>query len=235
MKMIRLALLALAAVGFSAHAAGIPTRVEMDVSVEAKGFTVGAGRDTFEHDGKTYTVNTEARTVGIARALKKMDEKRESRGLITERGLRPLSFKQSRTGKAPNAASFDWEKGELTMDEGGDIEKVPLTAGTLDQATLAYAFLFTEPPKSETFKVNVTDGRKLQEYELALVGREKIETDLGELDTLHFRKVQKGDDKRGFEFWLALDHHRLPVRIRIVEKDGTAFDSTVTKITYPGK
>lgn len=233
---IHLAILALATIASSAaHTAGVPTRVEMEVSVEAKGFTVGVGRDTFEHDGKTYTVNTEARTVGIARALKKMDEKRESRGLITDRGLRPLSFKQSRTGKAPNAALFDWDKGELTMDEGGDIEKVPLTAGTLDQATLTYAFLFTEPPKGESFKVNVTDGRKLQEYELALVGREKIETELGELDTLHFRKVQKGDDKRGFEFWLALEHHRLPVRIRIVEKDGTAFDSTVTKITYPGR
>jgi len=55
------------------------------------------------------------------------------------------------------------------------------------------------------------------------------------MDTLHFRKVLVGDDKRGFEFWLSLAHHRLPVRIRIIEKDGTAFDSTVNKITYPAR
>jgi len=214
-------------------AAQVPMRVEMEVAVEVKGMTVGAGRDVFEHDGKTYSVNTEARTVGVARLLKKVDEKRESRGLVTDQGLRPLSFHQTRTGKPPNAAQFDWAKGELTMDEGGDIEKVPLLPGTLDQATLAYAFVFMEPPKSDTFKVKVTDGRKLQDYELAFVGRERIETDLGKLDTLHFRKVLVGDDKRGFEFWLSLEHHRLPVRIRIIEKDGTAFDSTVNKITYP--
>jgi len=214
-------------------AAQIPMRVEMEVSVEVKGMTLGAGRDVFEHDGKTYSVNTEARTVGIARAIRKMDEKRESRGLVTEQGLRPLTFRQTRTGKPPNAAQFDWAKGELTMDEGGDIEKVPLLPGTLDQATLAYAFIFMEPPKGESFKVKVTDGRKLQDYELAFVGRERIDTDLGKVDTLHFRKVLVGDDKRGFEFWLSLEHHRLPVRIRIIEKDGTAFDSTVNKITYP--
>lgn len=219
----------------SAIAAQVPTRVEMDVTVEVKGLTVGAGRDVFEHDGKTYSVNTEARTVGIARAFKKLDEKRESRGLVTEQGLRPLTFRQTRTGKAPNGAQFDWAKGELTMDEGGEIEKVPLPAGTLDQATLAYAFVFIEPPKGDRFKVQVTDGRKLQDYELAFVGREHIDTDLGKLETLHFRKVQVGDDKRGFEFWLALEHHRLPVRIRIVEKDGTAFDSTVNKISYPAR
>lgn len=173
--------------------------------------------------------------MGIARAFKRVDEKRESRGLITAQGLRPLSFRQTRTGKAPNSALFDWDKRELTIDEGGVVEKVSLPPATLDQASLAYAFVFTDPPKAERFKVNVTDGRKLQEYELAFEGRKKIQTPLGEIDTLHFRKIQTGDDKRGFEFWLSLEHFRLPVRIRIVEKDGTAFDSTVSKITYPAR
>ncbi len=218
-----------------AIAAQVPTHVEMDVSVVAKGIVVGTGRDVFEHDDKTYSVDTQARTVGIARIFKRMDEQRESRGLITPQGLRPLSFRQTRTGKAPNAALFDWDHNELTIDEGGNVEKVPLPASTLDQASLAYAFVFNEPPKAARFRVNVTDGRKLQEYELSFEGRERISTELGEIDTLHFRKIQDTDDKRGFEFWLSLAHYRLPVRIRIVEKDGTAFDSTVTKITYSSR
>ncbi len=228
-----LALLMLSATG--AIAATVPNRVEMDVSVEARGITVGEGRDVFEHDGKRYLVSTTARTVGIARLLKSVEEKRESRGTITTAGLRPLSFNQQRTGKAPNKASFDWERNELTMDEGGVIEKVALVPNTFDQTSLAYAFVFVEPPRGGTLHVNVTDGRKLSEYDVVLVGREKLETPLGNLDTLHFRKVQPPDDKRGFEFWLSLDHFRLPIRIRIVEKDGTNFDSNVTKISYPGR
>ena len=225
----------LAATMVCAAAPGVPIRVEMDVSVEVRGLTVGEGRDVFEHDGKHYSVTTEARTVGIAKLLKNIVEKRESRGTITDAGLRPSSFHQQRTGKAPNAATFDWEHKELTLDEGGEIEKVPLVANTFDQTSLAYAFVFTEPPRGGTLHVNVTDGRKLSEYDIVLVGREKIETPLGNLDTLHFRKVQPPDDKRGFEFWLSLEHFRLPIRIRILEKDGTAFDSNVTKIRYAGR
>ncbi len=44
------------------------------------------------------------------------------------------------------------------------------------------------------------------------------------------QKVRLGDDKRGLDFWLAVDRHYLPVRIRFTEKDGTAFDSVVTAI-----
>lgn len=211
----------------------VPVRVEMDLVVEAKGITVGEGRDVFETDGRRYRVVTDARTVGLARLLKKVDEHRESHGVVTDSGLRPLGFRQQRTGKAPNAANFDWTRGELTMIEGEEVEKVPLVAMTFDQTSLPYAFVFAEPPRTGRINVRVTDGRKLQEYDLAFVGRERIATGLGELDTLHYRKIQPPDDRRGFEFWLGLDHHRLPVRIRIVEKDGTAFDSTVTRITYP--
>jgi hypothetical protein len=220
----------------AAAAAGgpkVPMRVEMDLMVEAKGMTVGEGRDVFESDGKRYSVTTEARTTGLARLLKKVDERRDSQGLVTDKGLQPLSFRQKRTGKPPNAADFDWALGELTMTEGDEVEKVALVPMTFDQASLPYAFVFSDPPVSGLLSVRVTDGRKLQEYDLAFVGRERIDTTLGALDTLHYRKVQPPGDKRGFEFWLGIGHHRLPVRIRIVEKDGTAFDSTVTRIVYP--
>lgn len=225
----------LAATTLAAGAPAVPLRVEMELVVEARGMTVGEGRDLFETDGRRYSVVTDARTVGLARLLKKVDEHRESRGLVLDKGLRPLSFRQKRTGKPPNAADFDWEKGELVMTEGDEVEKASLAPNTFDQASLPYAFVFGEPPVTGRISVRVTDGRKLQEYDLAFVGRERIATGLGQLETLRYRKIQPPGDSRGFEFWLGLDHHRLPVRIRIVEKDGTAFDSTVTRITYPGK
>jgi hypothetical protein len=214
----------------SAAPAAVPKRIELTLEVVAKGLTVGEGRDVFEHDGRRYSVMTEARTVGIARLFKKLDEKRESRGAITADGLRPSTFRQERNGQPPNSATFDWDKGTLLLDEGGDRETVPLAPNTWDQTSLAYAFVFAEPPKASPFAVHVTDGRRVVDYDLALVGREKLETPMGSLDTLHFRKVLAGDDRRGFEFWIAPAWHRLPVRIRIVEKDGTAIDSRVTRI-----
>jgi hypothetical protein len=212
-----------------------PMRVEMTISVEARGITVGEGRDVFEHDRDTYRVESEARTTGIARLLKRVDEKRESRGLVGGSGIQPLVYRQERTGKAAKVATFDWDARKLTLQEGNDREVVDLPPFTLDQTSLTYAFVFVEPPRSGSFPVQVTDGRRLVEYEVAFVARERIKSALGDLDTLHYKKVQRGDDKRGFEFWLSIAHHHLPVRVRIVERDGTAFDSNVTKLEFDGR
>ena len=214
--------------------APVPARVEMSVVVEMGGVTVGEGRDVFEHEGGRYRVVSEARTAGVARLLKRVDERRESRGSITAQGLRPARFQQERTGRAPRTAVFDWEHRRLELSEGEDRETVELPDPTLDQTSLPYAFVFTPPPQGG-FRVHVTDGRRLPDYELSLVGRERIRTRLGEMDTLHYRKVLRGDDRRGLEFWLSLDHYRLPVRIRVLEKDGTAFDSTVVRLETTGR
>ncbi len=212
-----------------------PMRVEMTIEVVARGVTVGEGRDVFDFDGKEYRVSSDARTTGIARLFRRMDEKRESRGRVTSAGIQPATFHQERTGKAPKTATFDWSRLSLRLQEGDDVETVPLPAFTLDQTSLPYAFVFVEPPRKGSFHVHVTDGRRLPEYDIAFVGQERIASPLGELDTLHYRKVLSGDDKRGFEFWLSIAHHHLPVRVRIVEKDGTAFDSNVTTLNFTAR
>jgi hypothetical protein len=71
----------------------------------------------------------------------------------------------------------------------------------------------------------------VQSYRYTVVGKEKLDTALGPMDTVHVRKVLEGEDKRGFDVWVAIEHHLLPVRIRYTEKDGTPFDSVVTQIT----
>jgi hypothetical protein len=65
------------------------------------------------------------------------------------------------------------------------------------------------------------------------VGREKLNTVLGELDTVHVEKVRGPDDKRSFEFWIAVDRNNLPVQLRFTDKQGRVFDSVVTAIRYP--
>jgi hypothetical protein len=67
-------------------------------------------------------------------------------------------------------------------------------------------------------------------YRYAIVGRETLNTAIGDIATLHVKKVQEGDDKRAFDVWLATERSYVPVRIRYTEKDGTAFDSLVEAI-----
>ena len=229
--MMRVALIMLMFLAGPAWAVQPPHRVQMDFDVNSGSMHLGEGRDVLEHDGKQYSVVSESKTVGVAAFLYKMNIRRESRGLVTKGGLRPLHFQEERTRKPKRAADFDWEAKQLKLTDGENVSTIALPDNSFDQTSFAYAFAFRSPD-DELPPVHLTDGRKLSDYKYQMVGKEKIKTPVGELETVHFQKVREADDKRGFEVWLAVEHHYLPVKIRFIEKDGTVLDSTVTAISY---
>lgn len=213
-------------------AATPPQRVQVDFTVTTGSMQIGEGRDLLEHDGKQFTVISESRTVGVAAFFYKLDIRRESKGLVLRNGLRPLSFIEDRSRKPLRRATFDWDAMKITLGEGEETQTLELPANTFDQTSFAYAFAF-DAPSDESVAVYLTDGRRLADYNYKLIGRESVKTPMGDLETLHYQKVRAPDDKRGFEIWLAVDHHHIPVKIRYVEKNGTIVDSTVTGISYP--
>ncbi|MGH8730320.1 MAG: DUF3108 domain-containing protein [Burkholderiales bacterium] len=212
-------------------AAQPPLKVQIDFAVTSGSMQLGKGRDFLEHDGKKYSVISETMTVGVAALFYKLNIRRESRGLLTTSGLRPLRFEEHSSRKPRRAADFDWEAGQVKLTDGDKIETVPLTANTFDPTSLPYTFAFAQSNK-ESMNVFVADGRRLADYQYRVIGKETLKTPLGELETLHFQKVQEADDKRGLEFWLSVNHHFLPVKIRLVDKNGNVVDSTVTSVTY---
>lgn len=229
---LRLAVVVAAALAcIPALAAQPPQRVELDFTVEANSMDIGEGRDVLEHDGKTYRIASELKTVGVAAVIYKLDIRRNANGLVTPEGLQPLHFEETRTKKAPKAVDFDWKARTVKLTDGDKVQTLPLPENTFDQTSFAYAFAFQEwPDKMPT--IYLTDGRKLSDYDYRTLGREKLKTPIGEIETLHVKKIQDADDKRGFEVWLSLQHHNLPVRIRYVEKNGQVVDSTITRISY---
>ena len=229
--MMRRALIVLMFLAGPAWAVQPPQRVQLDFAVTSGTMNLGVGRDVLEHDGKQYSVISETKTVGLAAFLYKMNIRRESRGLITQSGLRPLHFEEDRTRKPKRAVDFDWDAKLIKLTDGVNVQTLALPDNTFDQTSFAYAFAF-RPPSDEILPVYLTDGRKLSDYKYQIIGREKLKTTLGELETVHFQKVQEADDKRGFEVWLSVQHHYLPVRIRFIEKNGTVLDSTVTAISF---
>ena len=229
--MMRRALIVLMFLAGPAWAVQPPQRVQMDFSVTSGTMNLGVGRDVLEHDGKLYSVISETKTVGLAAFLYKLNIRRESRGLITLGGLRPSHFEEARTRKPKRAVDFDWDAKLIRLTDGANVQTLPLPDNTFDHTSFAYAFAF-RPPSDEILPVFLTDGRKLSDYKYQIIGREKLKTALGDLETVHFQKVQEADDKRGFEVWLSVQHHYLPVQIRFIEKNGTVLDSTVTAISY---
>jgi len=229
--MMRRALFVLMLLAGPAWGVQPPQHVQMNFAVFFGSMHIGEGRDVLEHDGKQYSVISESKTVGLAAFFYKMDMRRESRGLITRSGLRPLHFEEERARKPKRAADFDWDAKLIKLTDGETVNTVELPDNTYDQTSFSYAFAF-RPPDDELPPVHLTDGRRLSDYKYKRVGKEKIKTSIGELETVRFQKVREDDDKRGFEVWLAVEHHYLPVQIRFTEKDGKVFNSVVTAISY---
>jgi hypothetical protein len=213
--------------------ASVPQRVESIYRVSMGSLKIGEGRDVLQHDGKTYNVASESKTVGLA-AVYRLNVSRQSAGRVTSKGLRPDNFAELRNGKPKRSVRFDWAKKQALLIDGQNEKVVALPDDTWDQMSFAYNFAFAGL-KTAALAANLTDGRRIKRYEYTIVGEEPLRTELGSLQTIRIRKVQPPGDKRGFEVWISPAHHNLPVRMRITERNGTVFDTVITGISYSTK
>jgi hypothetical protein len=75
----------------------------------------------------------------------------------------------------------------------------------------------------------MTNGRKLGRYRYTVRAGVEIETPIGRLSTLHLVKQHRPDES-GAEIWLSPLHRYLPVRMLVLEEDGTRYDQVITGI-----
>jgi hypothetical protein len=74
-----------------------------------------------------------------------------------------------------------------------------------------------------------SNGKKIENYHYLLSGQESLDTPLGKLKTLHLVKQREGNDN-GVEIWLSAEHNMFPVKLLIVENDGSKFEQLITRI-----
>ncbi len=236
--------------GFSAQAAGkkaeietetdIPTRIHISYTVKT-GIGLGELNEIVDinqkNDAHTFNIISNAQATGVFKVIKPGNIIRESKGMITDAGLQPSIYSDQRANNKPSLALFDWKNQTLTLrHEGKEIQET-LTTGTLDRLSLSYSFIFSSPDRIEAgnmLDIHVTDGRSLQHIQYK-VTKEKLNTPLGELETIVLTKQQTGDDKEQRKIWLAPRYHMVPVRIQSVEKDGLEVEKMIAELSlsYP--
>lgn len=215
---------------FQLLAADLPDRIDISYAITT-GIGSGELNETMkiEQNKSThqYHITSEARPSGITKLIKPGSILRNSWGSITKLGLQPMRFSDQRNDKQPSVAIFDWNNDVLTLQHENDEEKKSLPHGTLDRLSFSYNFVFSTPPE-ESIDTHITDGRTLELFRYA-VDKEKLQTPIGELDTIVLTKQQKNNDNPR-KIWLSTVHHMLPVRIVSTEKDGLELEKMVTNI-----
>jgi Protein of unknown function (DUF3108) len=148
-----------------------------------------------------------------------------SEGDVATSGLRPSTFSMERRGKKDSAA-FNWADNSVRFTGKSGERTEAATPGTQDMLSLLFQLAFA-PPLGADLTVIVTNGRKLERYAFERAGNEVISLEGGKFNTLKIIKQRKGDDD-GMEVWLALEHHYLPVKIRVTDKKGSVIEQSLT-------
>lgn len=224
-----LAGLMLALLCAAAQAADAPKRVTLSYQLIRDGLAVANVTEGLEHDGVRYTIVSEAVSSGIAALFSKGAIQRSSKGTVTPNGLRPEIYRDERTGRPPAVARLDWKNRVIILEEQSESQQMALPDPTHDRLSFLYSFAFRPPPDKD-YRFAMTDGRHLSAYHYLVTGKDSLATPLGNLDTL--KLAREREDGQGSEVWLSAEHHWLPVRVRVTEKDGTVIDQVVTAIHY---
>jgi hypothetical protein len=221
-------LLALA-VPCAAAASPAPQAVSASYDLFRNGVHVAVMNETFEAKGDGYRIVSDTQAVGLLALFQKQPVRVISVGRLTASGLQPLHFEGKRGENDPRSVrgEFDWPAGRLTIEHGGQTEKLPLPRGTQDRLSILYQLMFLAPGKQQ-LEIAMTNGRKLGHYQYTVQPGVEIDTPLGRMTTLHIVRQHKPDEN-GAEIWVSPQHHFLPVKV-LLDEDGTRYEQVITKL-----
>lgn len=231
--MIRSIAFIAACVFAGACAAQPPHKVSLTYDLSYNGIVAAELTEVLEHDGKSFSLSSEGRGVGIGALLYRGAARRSCRGEVTSAGLRPLEFRDQRGDKPASVARFDWARKTLTLEHDGKNETTNMVPPLQDRLSFLYNFAFESAPEfrpGREIKVTLTDGRGLTRFEYTVAAPEMLKTPAGEFETVHLVKQRENKDDKGTELWFARDRDYLPVRILVVDKDGVRIDQMLTRI-----
>jgi hypothetical protein len=183
-----------------------------------KGLKMGESVQTLEINDGRYILKADVHTTGVVRMFKSYHIEQTSTGAATEQTLQPETFVEDITdgnGKTSNRANFDWVNHTIRFSNGSEA-KLPMQAQ--DILSILYQF----PPmrkQEERVSINVGTGKKFETFRFEIAFEESLETAMGTLQTVHFRKLHAANEE-GLEIWFAQEYRLLPAKVRHIDRDG---------------
>lgn len=182
------------------------------------GMKIGEAVHRLNIEENRYTLTAITQTTGLAGLFKRYQLTQTSNGIAGKSGLQPARFieeKQQSGNSQRLEAEFDWTTRTLRFSQGGEA-RLPEQA----QDILSFLYQVSQLPSDRTnIPLAISNGRKLEHYELEIGAEEEIATPLGTLRAVPLRK-KHAPGEEGLDIWLGLAYRLLPVKIRQIERDG---------------
>jgi len=199
--------------------------IRFAIHQEAMGLLVGRAEHSwvFAEDG-SYQLTNVTETSGLISLFKPIRVRAESKGHLVAGGLQPEHYRTWKNGvDNREGADFDWASQQVHLERND--ATLTVEPGAQDLLSLTYQLAYLEKPEQGS-RIGIATVRKYERYALESLGEEEIDVPAGHFHTLHLRA--KADTTT--EIWIALDLHRLPVKIRYTDKKGDSFIQSATEI-----
>ncbi len=204
-------------------------RLRFNVYQGAQNFKVGESVHELDIEDGRYTLKASVQTTGVASMFKNYRMVQTSSGRSNRQILRPEKFTEQvdNSGvKSTSEADFDWASHTLHFANG---RQAKLPAQAQDILSILYQFPALHELE-DNIDINVGTGKKFETYHFRVVYEEAIQTPLGTLQTVHFRKLH-GPHEEGLEIWFGQEYRLLPVKVRYLDRDGNvAAEAVITDI-----
>jgi hypothetical protein len=182
------------------------------------GLQLGEAVHRLDIEQGQYVLETVTQTTGLASIVKSYLLTQTSRGQVDAQGLQPINYSEEKklsNNKQSLSAEFDWAGRKLHFSHGGE---TALPKHGQDIVSFLYQ-LSQQPLDKGVVPMYISNGKKLEYYELAVGEEELIQSRLGKLRALPLRKIH-GPGEEGLDIWLGLEYRLLPIKVRQIDRNG---------------
>jgi len=219
-------------------ALNIPEKLTYDLSWT--GITAGTATQEVIDDGSSLRVVSTARSAAWISVFFPVEDRIES---ILEKAVPPLLGLPLHYRMKVREGSHRRDK-ELTFDHkilkayyidhrNGEKKTVDILQNTYDAYSSFYYLRTLKLEVGKSVFVNMLDNKKLWNVEVQVVKKEKLNTILGEVNTIQVRPIMKSEGiferKGAIDIWLTDDDRRIPVRMKTKIKIGS-ITATLVKV-----
>ena len=209
------------------------TNVDAHYDVLKGNIKVATMTETYTLTQGGYHIESVTKAIGLLAMFKPEVIRVTSEGILTAKGLRPLTYIQERKlDTARNSrADFDWKTKHITLTDRAGKRTLPLPAGTQDRLSAMYQFMFAPLQNAAELNFNMTNGSKVDDYSYRITPDQSMTIPLGTFKALYVANPPQNGAART-EIWLATEHGNFPYKMTITESEGDNFTQVLTQINF---
>jgi len=179
-----------------------------------RGMGVASTTLKLEKTGDTWTYTSKSEPRGIGRMLSQRP-KTVSVLRVTADGLQPLSYQGddgTSSTKRTIDVKYDWEKHRITGVYEQTPVDLPLTPGVQDDSSVQVAMMVELLAGRTPERFSLLDKNSVREYIYTREGEEKLQTELGPVQTVIYRSQRKNSPHVN-RYWCAPERGYIPMRV----------------------